>query len=49
VLEGKQEAAPFWRLFYELAASEATTKDDSPEQVDALSTAPLPADPVWGG
>jgi nitroreductase len=41
VLEGKEEAAPFWQLLYEQTASEATTKDDSPEQVDALSTAPL--------
>jgi nitroreductase len=41
VLEGKEEAAPFWQLAYEQTASEATTKDDSPEQVDALSTAPL--------
>ena len=41
VLEGKEEAAPFWQLVYEQTASEATTKDDSPEQVDALSTAPL--------
>jgi Nitroreductase family len=41
VLEGREETAPFWQLLYEQAASEATTKDDSPEQVDALSTAPL--------
>jgi nitroreductase len=41
VLEGKEEAAPFWQLVYEQTASEGTTKDDSPEQVDALSTAPL--------
>jgi nitroreductase len=41
VLEGTEEAAPFWQLLYEQTASEATTKDDSPEQVDALSTAPL--------
>ena len=41
VLEGKEEAAPFWQLLYEQTASEGTTEDDSPEQVDALSTAPL--------
>src|ERR1700744_6479692 len=41
VLDGKEEAAPFWQLLYEQATSGATTKDDSPEQVDALSTAPL--------
>jgi hypothetical protein len=41
VLEGKEEAAPFWQLLYERTASEGTTNDDSPEQVDALSTAPL--------
>lgn len=41
VLEGKEEAAPFWQLIYEQTASEETTNDDSPEQVDALSTAPL--------
>jgi nitroreductase len=41
VLEGNEEAAPFWQLLYEQTASEATTKDDSPEQVDAVSTAPL--------
>ena len=41
VLEGKEEAAPSWQLLYEQTASEGTTKDDSPEQVDALSTAPL--------
>jgi nitroreductase len=40
-LEDKAEAAPFWQLLYEQTASEGTTKDDSPEQVDALSTAPL--------
>jgi nitroreductase len=41
VLEGKEEAASFWQLLYEQTASEGTTKDDSSEQVDALSTAPL--------
>ena len=41
VLEGKEEAAPFWQLLHEQTASEETTKDDSSEQVDALSTAPL--------
>ena len=41
VLEGKEKAAPFWQLLYEQTASEETTKDDSPAQVDALSTAPL--------
>src|SRR5260370_41801022 len=45
VLEGKEEAAPFWQLLYEQTASEATTKDDSPEQGDALSTAPLASVP----
>jgi nitroreductase len=46
VLEGKEEAAPFWQLLYEQTASEATTKDDSPAQIDALSTAPLVIVPV---
>ena len=41
MLEGKEEATPFWQLLYEQTASEGPTKDDSPEQVDALSTAPL--------
>jgi len=39
--KAKEEAAPFWQLLYEQTASEATTKDNSPGQVDALSTAPL--------
>ena len=41
-LEGKEEAAPFWQLLYEQTASEATTKDDSPEQVDADDAHPAP-------
>jgi hypothetical protein len=28
VLEGKDEAAPFWQLLYEQTESEGTTQDD---------------------
>jgi len=41
VLDGKDQAAPFWQLLYEQAESEGTTEDDGAYQVDALSTAPL--------
>ena len=37
MLEGKEQSEPLC----EQTASEGTTQDDSPEQVDALSTAPL--------
>jgi nitroreductase len=41
LLEGQEQTAPMWQLLYEQTASEGTTQDDSPEQVDALSPAPL--------
>ena len=41
LLEDKEQSAPLWQLLYEQTASEGTTQDDGPEQVDALSTAPL--------
>jgi nitroreductase len=40
VLEGDQQA-PLWQLLYEQTESEGTTQDDGPDQVAALSTAPL--------
>ena len=49
VLEGKDEAAPLWQLLYEQTGSEGTTQDDGPEQVDALSTAPLVIVPRGSG
>jgi nitroreductase len=41
VLEGKEQAAPLWQLLSEQTESEGTTQDDGPDQVAALSTAPL--------
>jgi nitroreductase len=41
VLEGPEQCAPLWDMFYELATSEETTADDDPAQVTALSPAPL--------
>lgn len=41
VLEGKEQAAPLWQLLCEQTESEGTTQDDGPDQVAALSTAPL--------
>ena len=41
VLEDKEQSEPLWQLLYEQTASEGTTQDDGPEQVDALSAAPL--------
>lgn len=41
VLEGREQAAPFWQLIYEQTESEGTTQDNDPDQVAALSTAPL--------
>ena len=41
VLEGSEQAAPLWELLYTASASDHTTADDGPEQVDALKRAPL--------
>src|ERR1035437_2096544 len=41
LLEGQEQSAPMWQLLYEQNASEGTTEDDGPDQVDALSPAPL--------
>ena len=40
VLEGEDQA-PLWDLLYAESASDRTTADDGPEQVDALKRAPL--------
>jgi nitroreductase len=41
VLEGGEQCAPLWKIMYAEATADGGTEDDGPEQVAALSRAPL--------